>query len=94
MKNMVVFITIAAIINILLAGCSPPIKKTETNTYSTSYTSYKSEDDARKQALVEARFECSRQGKELNILKEEKKQKRGFVFNLEFECVDYIKGTK
>lgn len=91
MRKMAVSVAFAAITIPALTGCSNPVKKTEAGTYSLSYKSYKSEEDAKKQVLIEARLECSKQGKELSVVKEEKLQKRGFIHNLEFECIDYSK---
>ena len=88
MKNILGSMALAAMIAFFLQGCSGHIKKTESGTYTVRYKSYKSEEDARKQATFEATLECTGQGKNMNILEESKETKRGYLHSLEFECVD------
>ena len=88
MKKIKVYLSCATIAIPLLSGCSNHIKKTGDDSYSVSYKSYKSEEDARKEALYDATLECTGIGKKVNILSESKMTKRGFLHNLEFECID------
>ena len=88
MKNIKIYFACTIIAIPLLTGCSNKIKKIGDNAYSVSYKSYKSEEDARRQALHEATLECTGIGKIVNILNENKVAKRGFLHVLEFECID------
>lgn len=88
MKNMKIYFACATIAIPLLAGCSNQIKKIGENAYSVSYKSYKSEEDARRQALHEATLECTSMGKIVKISNENKISKRGYLHVLEFECID------
>ena len=88
MKKTVGFVACAIMAVFLLPACSGHVKKTAKGTYAVHYKSYKSEEDARRQAVFEATLECTAQGKKLNILEESKATKRGYIHNLEFECID------
>lgn len=86
-KSKLIILTLTIIIS-TTAGCSGKVKKTEDNTYLIKYKSYRSEDDARKQAMFKATMECTGHGKKVNLLSEEKSPKRIFEHVIEFECVD------
>ena len=88
MKQTLRLIVSAMAASLLLPACSGHIKKTEKGTYTVHYKSYKSEEDARRQAVFEATLKCTEQGQKLNILDENKITKRGYLHSLEFECVD------
>ena len=88
MTRISVFWSVAAIIILTATGCSKHIKATGENTYTSTFKSYRNEDDARKQAAFNATMACTELGKRMSILSEEKSIQRGFVHKLEFECVD------
>ena len=88
MKRSYVYFVCTAITILLLTGCSSHIKKTGDDKYIVNYKSYKSEEDARKQAIFYATLECTSNGKKFNILNEKKETKRGYFQQIEFECID------
>jgi len=82
------FLLLAVLIILISAGCSNHIRKTGDSTYSSTYKSFRNEDDARSQARFKAALECTGFGKRMTVINEKKFIKRGFVHVIEFECVD------